>query len=144
MDRSDIQELHYIAHIDNVPSILNNGILSYERSKRIQHNSIADSIVQERRAMVVISGGGKLHSYANLYFNARNPMMYKKHGSYAELAVFLINPAILDEANVFIADHNAASDYVRFYLVDSGLAKLEKTLFLPDIGRILILADSIS
>ena len=31
MDYDDVKELHYITHIDNIPSIIADGILSHKR-----------------------------------------------------------------------------------------------------------------
>jgi len=79
MNRSDVKELYYILHIDNLKSILQHGILCYNKAKKFGYTSIADEEIQKRREKVVIPGGKrKLHDYANLYFNARNPMMFKR------------------------------------------------------------------
>jgi hypothetical protein len=48
MKRSDITELHYIAPIENVPSILKHGILSHNQAKKIDHDSVAMREIQER------------------------------------------------------------------------------------------------
>lgn len=129
MKREDLKELHYITHIDNLLSICKNGILCYDKSRIKEHKSVADSKVQERRDKVVIPGGRKLHSYANLYFNARNPMMRVLVDKYkhSDLIVIQIDISILDKYEVIIADRNASSiDYVRFYSVSDGLTKLNK------------------
>jgi hypothetical protein len=78
--REDLTEVHSIQPIETVPSILQLGILSNRRARRVAHSSIADPMVQERRAEVVVPGGRHLHEYANLYFHARNPMMYRARG----------------------------------------------------------------
>ncbi|MDI6732456.1 MAG: DUF4433 domain-containing protein [Planctomycetota bacterium] len=129
MKKEDLKELHYITHIDNLLSILKGGILCHEKSKKIRHQAVSDPKVQKRRAKVVIPGGKKLHSYANLYFNARNPMMRVLVGrhKHSELAVLQIDLSILDKPEVVISDRNASSiDYVRFYTAKSGLTKLDK------------------
>lgn len=130
MKREDIKELHYITHIDNLLSILKNGILCHEKSKKMYHKSVANPEVQERRAKVLIPGGKKLHCYANLYFNAHNPMMRDlvDNEKHKELAVIQAEPSVLDGDGVIISDSNASSDYVRFYPVKLGLAKLDRNL----------------
>ncbi|OIO76435.1 MAG: hypothetical protein AUJ85_00315 [Elusimicrobia bacterium CG1_02_37_114] len=127
MKKEDIKELYYITHIDNLVSVLKNGILCHEKSKKTQHKSVANTEVQERRAKVVIPGGKKLHCYANLYFNARNPMMRAivDNEKHKELAVVQVDSSVLDVDGVIISDHNASADYVCFYSVKSGLAKLK-------------------
>lgn len=128
MNKSEIKELHYIAHIDNLKLILQQGILCHNRTKKICHISIADSEIQERRSKVVIPPRYKLHDYVNLYFNARNPMMRKivANHDHKKLLVLQIDVAVLDEPNIVIADKNASSAYVRFYDVDEGIDKLNK------------------
>ncbi len=131
MKREDIKELHYITHIDNLLSIIDSGVLSYEKAKKKQHKSVAKPEVQERRAKVVIPGGKRLHCYANLYFNARNPMMRAlvDNNKHKELLVIQIDMSILDEPGVIISDRNASSiEYVRFYSVPDGIDKLNKNI----------------
>ena len=79
MNQADIKELYFITHIDNIKSILQHGILCYNKAKKILCKSIADYEIQKRSDKVVIPGGKlKLHDYANLYFNPRNAMMFKR------------------------------------------------------------------
>lgn len=114
MKREELEELHYIAPIDNVPSILKGGILSHRCSRKIEHHSIANPEIQERRKQVVVPGGQPLHKYANLYFCARNPMMYLRKQQHQSLCVLRVATDVLDLSDVVITDQNAASDYVRF------------------------------
>jgi len=46
MNRSDIKELHYITHIDNLKSILHNGILCHNKAKKIEFKSVAGKHVE--------------------------------------------------------------------------------------------------
>jgi hypothetical protein len=41
MDYDDIKELYYITHIDNIPSIITDGILSHKRVAKHHHISVA-------------------------------------------------------------------------------------------------------
>lgn len=75
MTRADVTELHYITAIANVPSILENGILSHALAQAIPYESIAERGVQDRREAKAVPGGRTLHEYANLYFDAHNPML---------------------------------------------------------------------
>jgi hypothetical protein len=63
-----VTELHNIMPIDNVSSVLAQGIVSYERAQALQHASVALMAVQERRDNKLVPGGLRLHQYANLYF----------------------------------------------------------------------------
>lgn len=128
MRLDELTELHYITPIANLPSILRHGILSYNKAKRIHHDSIADNQIQDRRANVVVPGGKKLHDYANLYFHARNPMMYKRREQYREICVLRINPDVLNLPGVVITDGNASGDYVRFEYGSQGLMVVDKNM----------------
>ena len=67
--------LYNIQVIENVPSIMREGLLSNERARRIRHRSIAMNEVQERRDNIKVPNGLRLHQYANVYFDPRNPML---------------------------------------------------------------------
>lgn len=136
MNRPDIKELYYITHIDNLKSILKNGILCYHRVNKILYKSIADSEIQKRRDKVVLPGGKyKLHDYANLYFNPRNAMMFKRKDMHKELVVLRIDATIFNKPEVVISDGNASSDYVRFYSPTQGIENLDKSLVYADDWR---------
>jgi hypothetical protein len=124
--RSELDELHYITPIENVPSILRRGILCKKRAKPLRPVSVAMEEIQEIRANKAVPGGRSLHDYANLYFCARNPMMYKRSARHAELCVLRVNTAALDLPDVVIADGNAASKYTAFWQSPSGLAKVDR------------------
>ena len=100
--------------IGNVPSTMQHGILSYERASKLSHHSVAMQEVQDRRDQKQVPGGLKLHQYANLYFHARNPMLYKRKDEAADLCVLRVSTAVCDVQGVVLADCNASSDYVRF------------------------------
>ncbi len=109
-----VTELQCIMPLHNVPSVMQHGILSYERAARLAHRSVAMPEIQDRRDKVQVPGGLRLHQYANLYFHARNPMMYKRKDEAAGLCVLRVSPAVLELDNVVLSDQNASSGYVRF------------------------------
>jgi len=128
MKRSDVKELHFITHIENILSICRDGILCHTKAKRRKPKSIAEPGVQDRRERVVVPGANKkLHDFANLYFNARNPMMFKRQASHEVLAVLSISSEILDAPGIIITDMNASREVARF-LEMRGLAQLDKEL----------------
>lgn len=100
--------------IANVPSVMAHGILSYEKAAKLPHFSVAMQVVQDRRDDVQVPGGKRLHQYANLYFHARNPMMFVRRSQAATLCVLRISAAVLDLPEVVLTDQNAASKWVRF------------------------------
>src|SRR5437660_12681898 len=108
MNRGEVIELHYITAIANVPSILRHGILSHNLAEQRAHDSVAMPEIQERRSNKQIPGARPLHDYANLYFDAHNPMLSKCRARNAEICVLRINATVLDQAGVIVADRNAA------------------------------------
>jgi hypothetical protein len=110
-----VNELHCIMPIGNVPSVLDHGILSYERVAKLPHHSVAMQPVQDKRDKKTVPGGLKLHQYANLYFHARNPMLQKRIAEAGDLCVLRVSLDVLALPGAVITDQNAASDYVRFY-----------------------------
>lgn len=99
----------------NILSVLEHGILSYERAAKLKHHSVAMHEVQDRRDKKQVPHGLKLHQYANLYFHAGNPMLYKRKDDAENICVLRISTEVLQIEGVVITDCNAASQYVRFY-----------------------------
>jgi hypothetical protein len=129
MERDEVKELHFITSIANLESILQHGILSHNRAERIPHDSCADEDVQERRRRKQVPNGGRLHSYANVYFHARNPMMFAlTRNGRDDLVVVRLNQAVLDIADSVLTDGNAASEGTRFHPSPEGLVHLDSSL----------------
>ncbi|MGA7674720.1 MAG: DUF4433 domain-containing protein [Rhizomicrobium sp.] len=110
-----VTELHCIMPMANIGSVLARGILSYEGVAKLPHHSVALQPVQDRRDKKQVPGGLKLHQYANLYFHARNPMMFKRLGETNALCVLRVSTRVLNLAGTVITDQNAASDYARCF-----------------------------
>lgn len=132
MERDELQELHYIAPICNVPSILQHGLLSNVRAATHRPASVAMQAIQHRRSQVTVPGGRKLHEYVNLYICARNPMLYKLQSKRDELCVLAVSPDVLDLPGVVVTDGNASSAYVRFAAAPAGLAIVDRELTFAD------------
>ena len=128
MERIDIKELHFITCIENVPSILQIGIISRNKAIRdkVQFEDVSESGVQERRAGKRIPGTSKgLHDYANFYFDAHNPMLSARRSRNDTICVLRIHPAVLNFDGVVVTDINAARD-CRFMSVNEGLDSLDR------------------
>lgn len=123
--RDELQELHYITPIANVPSIRMRGILSHRRAGQISHRSVAMDEVQDRRARKRVPGGLMLHDYVNLYICARNPMIYKRKEQHNELCVLSVNTDVLDLNEVVVTDRNASRGFVRFGPIPGGLTNVD-------------------
>lgn len=108
-----VTELHCIMPMANIASVMGRGILSYDSAAKLPHDSVALQPVQDRRDHKQVPGGLKLHQYANLYFHARNPMLFKRLGEAATLCVLQVSTDVFGLPGVVITDCNAASDYAR-------------------------------
>ena len=117
--------LFNIQAISNIPSIMQRGLLSNERAKSICHASIAMNEVQERREIVKVPNGLRLHQYANLYFDPRNPMLSRKRDQNEEICILRFSRDVLDLKGVVVSDRNASSDYVAFYPPEMGLEQID-------------------
>jgi hypothetical protein len=128
VERSELQELHFITPIENLPSIINHGIVCHRRSHALGAVSIALEAVQNKRAQKRVPSGLTVHDYANLYFNARNPMLSARRHLNETICVLSVNANVIDLPGVVISDQNAGSNYVRFSAAPHGLAIVDSAL----------------
>ncbi len=79
MKTPKIRALFYITHIDNIPSILRNGILSHERilNEKIPYIPIYDEQIVTNRKNILAPNGKSLWNFTNVFFQPRNPMLYR-------------------------------------------------------------------
>jgi hypothetical protein len=107
-----IKNLYYITHLDNVPSILLYGILSHEEIQRreLDFTAIYDTDIVSRRSQISVPDGRTLWSFANLYFQPRNPMLYRVaiEQDVDHLAVVAVKTKALARLDVLLANGNAA------------------------------------
>lgn len=109
-----VTEFQCIMPMENIPSVMAHGLLSYERTAKLLHKSVAMQQVQDRRDLKRVPGGLMLHHYANLYFHARNPMMFSRQEQAANLCVLRVSLEVSHVEGVVFADRNASSNWVRF------------------------------
>ncbi len=126
MDRSRVRELHSLQPIANLGSILEHGVLSHDRAKKVRHISAASASVQAGRAAKSVPGGRRLHEYACLFFDARTPMMYSLLPHIDKLVVLSIDPAVIGIEGVVVTDGNARSTRTRFMAPAAGIATLDE------------------
>jgi hypothetical protein len=128
LDRAQLIELHYITPTENLDSIMSRGILSHISAQKYGPVSVALQEIQAIRRKVRIPGGLRLHEYANLYFTARNPMMYRLQAIHRDLVVLKVSTDVLDLADVVLTDGNASSEYTVFLPYPTGLCELDHDL----------------
>ncbi len=130
MRKLAIRNLYYITHINNLPSILEKGILSHERieQEKVRSTRIYNADIVNSRKEKSTPDQKSLWSYANLYFQPRNPMMYRvvhENGA-KDLVVVSVAKEILQTPGVFIADGNAVNAPTQFYFPSNGLKILRQ------------------
>jgi O-acetyl-ADP-ribose deacetylase (regulator of RNase III) len=125
LQKADIRSLYYITHVENLPSILQYGILSHGQieSRGITFKPIYDADIVSKRKDKTTPDRKSLWEYANVYFQARNPMMYRvvHEKGRKELAVVGVTAAVVNGDGVLITDGNAAANATGFYRTPKGL-----------------------
>lgn len=126
MTRDDVTELHYIAAIANVTSLLQHGILWHTLAAELAHDSVAMPEIQAIRQNKQIPGARRLHEYANLYFEAHNAMLSRVRGHNSTICVLQVDSGVLDLPGVIVTDRNAASGWVSFLPAAEGLEAINR------------------
>ncbi|MBI2831398.1 MAG: DUF4433 domain-containing protein [Chloroflexi bacterium] len=112
MKRRSIQGLYYITHVENIPSILKSGIFSHERieTEKIPFVRIYDENIVSNRHSITVPDGRNLWHFANVYFQPRNPMLYRVVHEKSEdiIAVLGLRSEILEKHDIYITTGNAA------------------------------------
>lgn len=125
MKNPDIKSLYYLTHVNNLASIFEQGILAHARVEELNlpFTPIYDRGIVGNRKNKSTPDGKSLWEYANLYFQPRNPMMYRviHEKEKGEIVVIGVTPNALTGSGVLITDGNAASEPTRFYSVSEGL-----------------------
>ena len=110
--------LYYITHKQNIESILENGILNFYDANKLNssHIDISHPEVQSKREKVEEHYSRKIHDYAPLYFNPKNPMSRLRWNDFKNALCFLqVSVSALAEGEFLISDGNAASQVTKFY-----------------------------
>jgi len=127
-----ITGLYYITHIDNVPSILRRGIFCHERieEEKIEYTRIYNEQIVANRKDIQTPDGRTLWKFANLYFQPRNPMLYRvKHERpVGEIAIISVRPEILDRLDIYISTGNAAHSSSEILPSGEGQKRLRKII----------------
>jgi len=125
------KELYYITHIDNLPSILEHGILSHNQieAKQLAHRTSYNIEVVERRKSRYTPAGKSLWDYANLYFQPRNPMLYTVTDGGRDVnnhVILAIRFDVMNDPDIYITVGNAASNLSNMLPKGQGLRHLPR------------------
>ena len=115
MDTYENRLVYHITHIDNLESIIQNGLLSTNKKKdmNVSHVNIANKSIQETRSeMVVPCGpGGTIHDYVPFYFASRTPMLLgvinTKNYDQPLMVYLCLKLDVIDKGNAVFTDASA-------------------------------------
>lgn len=127
----DITNLYYICHLDNLTSILQHGLLSHNKVQKHNPKTIYDKGIISLRKKIKPNGKQTLWDFANLYFNARNAMLYRviHEQTMDNIVIIQFKKSVLDYAkkhNSYISIGNAAHTESSFETITTGLKLLKK------------------
>lgn len=125
MAKRSVKGLYYITHIGNVQSILRHGILSHKRIEEqgTPFTRIYNAEIVANRAMRQTPDKKSLWEYANVYFQPRNPMLFKviSETEKKDIVILGISPQIAETPGAFISLGNAASPLSPILNIEDGL-----------------------
>jgi O-acetyl-ADP-ribose deacetylase (regulator of RNase III) len=128
MPKADIKGLFYITHVNNVRSILENGILSHGlvEERKIPFTPIYNAEIVSSRRERLTPNGKSLWSFANLYFQPRNPMLYRviSEKDKKDIAIIGVRSDAHKQSGVFISTGNAASSPSDILPAKEGLKEI--------------------
>lgn len=128
LQRTERNCVYNIQPIQNIPSVMDYGLLSHKRAEFIRnHISLANEDVQDLRAVKILPNGRRLHEYVNLFIDYWNPMLYTlcKNKTVGELCILEISLAVMENNGVYISSGNAAAHRTEFYNLPDGISKLD-------------------
>jgi O-acetyl-ADP-ribose deacetylase (regulator of RNase III) len=115
-----VDGLYYITHVDNLQSILDLGILSHRdvEQRGIRYTPIYDQQIVSRRERTKTPEGRSLWHYINLYFQPRNPMLFRVlqeiEDADDKIVILKLRRDLISQAR-FITDGNAAHSQSTIY-----------------------------
>lgn len=119
-----LTSLDHMTHIDNLKSILENGLYAHNNS--LKKVDISNQTVNARREVRENIYGRKIHDYVPFYFNPRNAMMYKNRNE--DIVILAFSKKLLHKENVLFTNKNAAVSSVKFYKNYEDLSKINWSL----------------
>lgn len=124
-----IDYLYHMTHKNNLQNILQNGLLSHNqaRNSRLTQVDIADNQVNDRRLRNEPIYQKSIHDYVPLYFNPKNPMLYRRGNIQNEIIILAIDSNLLYQSNTVFTNGNAAAGATSFFSNPNDLTKLNWT-----------------
>ena len=94
----------------------------------MKYKPIYDAEIVGNRKLKDTPDGRSLWNFANVYFQPRNPMLYRivHERDVKEIAVLGIQPSVLELPGAYITDGNAANIPTRFFDYKEGIEEIGK------------------
>jgi len=108
-----IEAFYHMTHIDNISSIMTNGLLAH--GNEFQKQDISDHAVNDRRSKLETVYLKPVHSYVPFYFNPKNAMLYRRKGIQEEIVILVFSKNLINEEGTVFTDGNASSGATRFF-----------------------------
>lgn len=125
LNQYQITYLYHMTHKSNLENILRNGLLSHNEAHRgLNQIDIADNEVNTRRGKREPIFNRSIHDYVPLYFNPKNPMLFRRKNIQNDIVIIAIDSNLLLGQNVLFTDGNAASQTTSFYNSLNNLNRL--------------------
>ena len=115
-----------MTEVSNLKNIIQHGLLSHNEahSKGLNKTDIALQDVNQRRANKRPIYGISLHDYVPMYFNPKNPMLYRRKQIQDNIVILAIDRRVIYQDKSIFSDGNAASDSTNFFNNLSDLVRL--------------------
>jgi hypothetical protein len=126
LDNYKIDYVFHMTDVSNLKNILQYGLLSHNEahSKGLNKTDIALQDVNQRRANKKPIHGISLHDYVPMYFNPKNPMLYRRKQIQNNIVILAIDRRVIYQNKSIFSDGNAASDATKFFNNLSDLVRL--------------------
>lgn len=120
-----VSSLWHMSHVDNISSILTNGIASNDAAhSKFSPRDISNSDVQTYRGRNDPYYHRRLHEYAPTYLSIKNPMLYVKKDMNFHLCILELSTDVVNDNQFLFTDGNAASKETRFFNKVSDFTQL--------------------
>lgn len=133
-----ISGLYYLTYIDNLPSILEQGILSHNQvdARGVAYRPIFDRGIVQRRAQLKTPDNRPLWDYANLYFQPRNPMLFrvKEEVGVENVVVVKVKASVLNQRGVWLTDGKTRRRRGSCYSLPRRIGRKHRSLNTSSMG----------
>ena len=126
LENYKIEYVFHMTEVLNLKNIIQHGLLSHNEahSKGLNKTDIALQDVNQRRANKRPIYGISLHDYVPMYFNPKNPMLYRRKQIQDNIVILAIDRRVIYQDKSIFSDGNAASDSTKFFNNLSDLVRL--------------------